>query len=172
MKVWNRVAKYVDAKHVGNIVRGASALGVIGNIASWYNSVNERMLYEVIDKIGNDVTGAANVPLGIYGAGEAYNLGYKLVKGKRKDESAMSYLGRVARDYPVDLGSEIFKTATISTPFVATATDNDFFASILVPAAVCIGGHFIGYINRALKRGQISDLEKELYDEGIQNQIN
>ncbi|MEM7816244.1 MAG: hypothetical protein QXN71_03935 [Candidatus Aenigmatarchaeota archaeon] len=94
------------------------------------------VLNEVIDNIGKGLTNSIDEMFGLYGIGEGINV-YKQFREDRKSENKpdfMDYSGRFARMAP------------LAAPFISYATGGDFFKSIMIPAAVCIGVYGIEYL--------------------------
>lgn len=130
---------------------------------NWYAGVKDYVLNEVISDIGKGLTYAIQYPLCAYGVGEAINT-YKDYRNSRKgSESIPKYIGRLARESPFELAGTIMTLAPIASPIISSATGNDFFKSILIPACVCIAGHTIRYLGRAIKNKEIREMERELY---------
>ena len=148
--------------NVGDLIRGVSALAVIIGLVGWYLVVKDYIFWETVGDLSVSLTAAIALPLGLYGFGEGYNFVYKLLKCEKKHGGWMNYIKIEMKKYFVDIWSEVLKAATIYTPLIAYLTNNDFFISILIPSAISITGHTIGYLNRFMGGRQFSLIKKRV----------
>jgi hypothetical protein len=142
-----KLNKKLLKENAGNLVRVGSATGVVGSALNWYNGVKDYALNEVIDNLGKGLTDSIDKAFALYGIGEGINTynQFKADKEKKERPNLLEYTGRFARMAP------------IAAPFISLATDGDFFKSVILPAAVCIGGYGTEYVGRLFKRNNVHD---------------
>lgn len=147
----------------GDLMRCGAGLGVVGTAMKWYNGVKDYVLNEVIHNIGMDLTRAIQYPFCAYGIGEAINAYQEYRNRREESETFPQYMRRLVREAPLEVAGTIMTLAPVASPIISSATGNDFFKSILIPAGVCVAGHTIKYLCRGINNRKIREMMRELY---------
>jgi hypothetical protein len=126
----NWLKKYMGnfEENGGNLLRFGAAAGVIAcsvPFAQEYAEVLRTLPWK-------ELTEWVSYPFALYGLGEAWN--------SEGDSTSSKFI------------EASLKSSPGFSPFIANNTNSDFVYSILVPAAACIAGYGIEYIDKIFRK--------------------